>query len=73
MKRKYSSDFDIPLEVTKKPKNLDTNEHYLEILVKYQGNYDLYVTEESGYVRYMEMQLREKPNLTLADYSNKIQ
>lgn len=71
-KRKFTSDFHIPLEVTKKPKNLDENENYLEILVKYQGKYDLYVTEESGYVRYTDMQLQEKPNLTLSDYSDKI-
>lgn len=70
---KYTSDFSIPLEVTKKPKNLDDNENYLEILVKYQGKYDLYVTEESGFVRYTEMQLLERPNLTLDDYLDKIQ
>lgn len=73
LKRKYTSDFNIPLEVTKKPKDLDKNENYLEILVKYEGKYDLYVTEESGYVRYMEMQVEEKPNHTLTDYLNKIQ
>lgn len=73
LKRKYTSDIGVPLEVTMKPKNLDRNENYMEILVKYQGKYDLYVTEESGYVRYMELQLSDRPNYTISDYSNKIQ
>lgn len=70
------SDFDIPLEVTKKPKNpqqLADRYKYLEILVKYQGKYDLYVTEESGHVRYTEMSLQEKPHLSLSDYGDKIE
>lgn len=72
LKRQYTSDYEIPLEVTKKPKDLNKNENYLEILVKYKGNYDLYVTEESGSVRYMELQLQHKPNYTLSDYLDKI-
>jgi len=67
------SDFNIPLEVTKKPKDLANGDNYLEILVKYQGKYDLYVTEESGYVRYTEMSLQERPQLSLSDYLDKIQ
>ncbi|XP_037041067.1 uncharacterized protein LOC119077848 isoform X2 [Bradysia coprophila] len=72
-KKKHVADFDIPLQVTMKPKNLDTNENYLEILVEYQGLYDLYVTEESGNVRYTEMQLAHRPNHSLSVYRNKTQ
>ncbi|XP_037041567.1 uncharacterized protein LOC119078212 [Bradysia coprophila] len=71
LKKKYATDFHIPLEVTMKTKeNSGETENYLAISVKYQGKYDLYVTEDWGYVRYVEMQLADEPNLTLADYSN---
>jgi len=72
IKKKYTSDFKIPLEITKKPKDLDKNFNYLEIIVTYQGKYDLYVTEESGYVRYSKIQLQEKPNLMHSEYLDKI-
>lgn len=69
------SDFDIPLEVTTKPRNSKhlADGYNLEILVNYQGTYDLYVTEESGYVRYTETSLQEKPHLSFSDYEDKIE
>ncbi|XP_037048410.1 uncharacterized protein LOC119082848 [Bradysia coprophila] len=71
LKKKYATDFHIPLEVTMKTKeNSGKTENYLAISVKYQGKHDLYVTEDWGYVRYVEMQLADEPNLTLTDYSN---
>ncbi|KAG4070154.1 hypothetical protein HA402_013397 [Bradysia odoriphaga] len=72
LKKKYATDFDIPLEVTMKTKKTRFGEeqNYLAISVKYQGKHDLYVTEDWGYVRYVETQLADEPNLTLTDYSN---
>lgn len=51
----------------------DSEMEYLEILIKYQDMYDLYVAEESGHIRYVEAQLQDKPNYTRSDYSEKIQ
>lgn len=70
--KKYLSEVDIPLEMKFIRNDLNAAEFYLEIVVKYQDKFDLYVSEEEGFVRYVELQMPHRPNYSWSDYSNKI-